>query len=253
MKIARDTVLIFLEQISTTFRNPIWVIIGTIQPITSLALFGPLLNKLSGGPGLQTGNAWQLLVPGLLVQLGLFSTSFVGLAVIGEQKSGFLERMQVTPVSRMALLTGRVLQTVVLLLGQCVVLLLAAVVFGLRAPLAGMILSVFMVATIAVATTSLSYAVALKVKDDFVLSPLLNLVVVPLPLVSGVLLPLTLAPDWLKNLSRLVPFSYLVDASRQAFLGNYGAHQVWQGVVVATTCAGLALVVGTRAFRRVSG
>ncbi|MGF7237936.1 MAG: ABC transporter permease [Frankia sp.] len=177
-----------------TLRNPIWVVIGAVQPVVSLALYGPLLRRLSGGPGLGTGDSWQVLVPGLLVQLGLFTTAFAGLNIIGDQKSGVLARMQVTPVSRFALLAGRLLHTGLLVVGQCGILLLAALGFGLRAPIAGVVLSVVMVTALSVATASLSYALALKVGNEYLLSPLLNLVVVPLPLLSGVLLPLTLAP-----------------------------------------------------------
>jgi ABC-2 type transport system permease protein len=188
----------------------------------------------------------------MLVQLTIFATAFVGLGIIADLKSGVLERMQVTPVSRIALLSGRVLHAVVFLIGQCVLLLLAGLVFGLRAPIGGMVLSVLMMAISGVATTALSYAIALKVRNELVLSPLFNVVVVPLPLVSGVLLPLTLAPGWLKHLSELIPFSYLVDAGRQAFLGNYASHQVWQGMVVATGSALLAFGIGARVFRNVS-
>lgn len=253
MKAAGDTVLVLQEQLRTALRNPLWVLIGAVQPILSLALFGPLLQRLVGGPGLGTGNAWQVLVPGLLVQLSLFSTAFVGLAVIGELKAGILERVQVTAVSRFALLAGRVLQSVVLLLGQCLLLVLAAVAFGLRVSPAGVALSIALILVTAGATTALSYAVALRIRDDFLLAPLLNLVVVPLPLLSGVLLPLTLAPTWLKAASRLIPFSYLVDASRQAFLGYYHAPEIRLAAVVSACYAAVALIAGTHAFRRTGG
>jgi ABC-2 type transport system permease protein len=42
----------------------------------------------------------QVFVPALLVQLGLFGTSFVGFGIIAELRSGVTERLRVTPASR---------------------------------------------------------------------------------------------------------------------------------------------------------
>src|ERR1700735_4180972 len=98
METARDTFLIFRRQMRQSLRNPVWVIIGLTQPILYLALFGPLLTHLTSAPGFQPGNAWQVYVPGLLVQLGLFGSAFVGFSIIAEWRMGVIERMRVTPV-----------------------------------------------------------------------------------------------------------------------------------------------------------
>lgn len=55
------------------------------------------------------------MVPALLVQLALFGTAFVGFGLIAEYRSRVIERMRVTPVSRIALLLGRSLRDVVVL------------------------------------------------------------------------------------------------------------------------------------------
>src|SRR3954454_14331628 len=110
METVRDTLLIFRRQLRLTLRNPVWVVIGLIQPFLYLAFFGPLLKNVAGAPGFPEGSAWQVFVPGLLVQLGLFGTALVGFGIIAEYRAGVIERMRVTPVSRLALLLGRVLR-----------------------------------------------------------------------------------------------------------------------------------------------
>ena len=74
-------------------------------------------------------------MPGLLIQLALFGSTFVGFAIISDWRAGMIERYRVTPVSRVAILAGRVLRDVVMLIVQSIVLILAGVAFGLRAPL----------------------------------------------------------------------------------------------------------------------
>jgi ABC-2 type transport system permease protein len=68
-------------------------------------------------------------------------------------------------------------------------------------------------------------------------------------LLSGLMLPMSLAPGWLDALSHFVPFRYLVDAMRDAYVGAYATPAMLQGVLVAVGLAGLAVTVGTRVFR----
>src|ERR1700689_2941303 len=141
MAFITDALFVFRRQQRLILRVPAFLIIGVLQPILYLALFGPLLTKLpagtlSGGSGTGgTAEAYRFFVPGLLIQLALFGSSFVGFAIISEWRAGVIERCRVTPVSRMALLTGRVLRDVVTLIVQSTVLILAGVGFRLRAPL----------------------------------------------------------------------------------------------------------------------
>jgi ABC-2 type transport system permease protein len=246
----RDTLLIFRRHTRQSLRNPAWVVIGLIQPVLYLAFFGPLLRGVAAAPGFPAGDAWQVFVPGLLVQLGLFGTAFVGFGIIGEWRLGVIERMRVTPVSRLALLLGRVLRDALMLLVQAAVLVLAGVAFGLRAPVGGVLLGLGLVLLLAVGVASLSYAAGLVLKSEDAFAPLLNMITVPVLLLSGILLPMSLAPGWLDALSRLNPFRYVVGGMRAAFLGHYGSGEVLAGLAVATAVAVLAVALGARTFRR---
>ncbi len=136
---ATDTILIFRRQLQLMLRQPAWLIIGLIQPILYLVFFGPLLTKVASGglPGFPAGNSYSFFVPGLLIQLGLFGAAFVGFAIIADWRAGVIERFRVTPVSRLALLSGRVLRDVLTLLVQAIILVLAGLAFGMRAPVGG--------------------------------------------------------------------------------------------------------------------
>jgi ABC-2 type transport system permease protein len=250
METLRDILLIFRHQMRLSLRTPVWVIIGLTQPILYLALFGPLLTGVASSPGFPAGDAWQVFVPGLLVQLGLFGAAFVGFGIIGEMRFGVVERMRVTPVSRLALLLGRVLRDVVVLLVQSVLLVSVGVALGLRAPVTGVLIGLAFVMLLAVSLASLSYATGLLTKREDTFAPLLNMVTVPVLLLSGILLPMSLAPGWLSALSRLNPFRYIVEAIRSAFLGEYATAEIAQGVVVALVLAVVSVSVGVRTFRR---
>lgn len=244
--------LIFQRSMKQSLRNPAWVIIGIVQPVLYLALFGPLLVPIiQSTPGFPPGDAYQVLVPALLVQLGLFGSLFVGFGLISEYRAGVIERMRVTPVSRVALLVGRALKDVVVLVVQGILLTVLALFFGLRAPFGGVVLALVLVAALALAMSSASYALALKLKSEDTLAPVLNTIVLPLLLLSGILLPMTLAPTWLYNLSRVNPFVYVVDAERAIFRGDVGSVAI-VGIVVAVALVVVMVGWGVRTFQRES-
>ncbi|MEU8788742.1 ABC transporter permease [Streptomyces sp. NPDC048643] len=243
-----DTALIFGRYARQTLRSRFAMLFGVLMPLLYLFFFGPLLTGL---PLASRGTSWQVLVPGLLLQLGLFGAAFAGFTIIIEKNLGIVERMRVTPVSRLALLLGRVLRDAAVFVLQAVLLVLAALVMGLRAPLAGILIGFAFVALLTVSLASLSYALALKVSTPQEFGPAVNALTMPSMLLSGLMLPMALAPGWLDVLSHFMPFRYLVDAVRDAYVGSYATAHMLYGVLVALGFATLAVTVGTRVFRRV--
>jgi ABC-2 type transport system permease protein len=247
-----DTVLIFRRQLRLSLRNPAWVIIGLIQPILYLVFFGPLLTQIARGriTGFPGGNAYSFFVPGLLIQLGLFGAAFVGFSIIADWRVGVVERLRVTPVSRLAILTGRLLRDVLTLMVQAVVLILAGLALGMRAPVVGVLIGMAFVGVVAISLAAISYTVGLLTKSEDVLAPMINMVVVPLMLLSGIMLPMTLGPGWLQGIARATPFRYIIDAMRSAFAGHYATTIMLEGVLVSVGLAALCLWTASRVFVR---
>ncbi|MFI9050174.1 ABC transporter permease [Streptomyces sp. NPDC053427] len=245
-----DTALIFGRYARQTLRSRLQMLFGIVMPLLYLVFFGPLLTGLPMSPSGSPGSSWRILVPGLLLQLALFGAAFCGFGIIVEKQYGVVERMRVTPVSRLAMLLGRVLRDAALFVFQAVLLVLAALVMGLRAPLAGILIGFGFVAVLTVALASLSYALALKVNSPQEFGPVINAVTLPSMLLSGLMLPMTLGPQWLDVVSHFVPFRYLVDAVRAAFTGSYASTAMLYGVLVALAFSALSMALCTRAFRR---
>ncbi len=246
-----ETFVIFQRQMRILLRNPVWVFFGLTQPILYLVLFGPLLKSVTGG-GLGGNDSWRIFVPGLLLQLALFGAGFAGFGIIQELREGVIDRQRVTPARRISLIFGRTLGTMVTIGVQGIVLVIVALPFGLHASWSGIVSSLVLICLLALGISAASYAMGLILKDEDSFAPFIQGVSLPLLLLSGVLLPMTLAPAWLRHISQANPLTHVVDATRALFRGDFGNHDVWIGALITLALGVLLAWWGSRTFARQS-
>jgi ABC-2 type transport system permease protein len=244
----RESFIVFRRQLRMNLRNPAWVIIGMTQPALYLLLFAPLLKPLVTQFG--ATNAYTFFVPGLLVQLGIFGAFFAGFSLIGEWREGVIEAERVTPAHRTALLIGRLGRDLLQLLVQALILVVLGYVMGMRASLAGVVVGVGLTLLVGGACAASSNALALTTKSEDVMAPVINMVMMPVLLLSGILLPMTIGPRWLQRASDYMPFRHVVDAVRSAFGGDFGVSSLAWGTGWAALLLVLAVWWGTATFRR---
>lgn len=241
----RDTYLIAMNELRVTMRNPFWSVSGLFQPIIYLLLFAPLLNGVAGMRGFPGGNAIQFFAPGVLIMNAMFSAGFEGFTLRDKLDSGFLERLRVTPISRLALAMGFVLQSVVNLVIQSVVLILCAFFFGLRLDPWGALVLIVLITLIGITMASLSYRLALVIREGGILAGIINTFVLPAMILSGIMLPISFGPPVIQFLGRIDPFYYAVEAARALINGALGATAVWLAfaVFLALSAATLAIFI----------
>jgi ABC-2 type transport system permease protein len=245
MTFFRDTWIIFARSMRLSLRQPLWVLIGLLQPILYLTLFGPLLQNIAATSGFE-GDAWQVFVPGLLVQLGIFGGLFVGFGIIAEWRSGVIDRQLVTPAARTSIIAGRTLRDVVVITVQGIVLVGCAFLLGLRVPAAALVIGLVLVALLGAAFSFISNAIGIATKSEDALAPMVNTLALPILLLSGILLPMNLAPQWLQIASNFNPFKHIVEALRAVYRSDFGNPIVWIGVLLAVVLVILGAWLGSR-------
>jgi ABC-2 type transport system permease protein len=250
MKFFTDLGLLFRRNVIATLRNPIWLMIGLFQPILYLLLFAPLLENLGRIPGFPQGGAYTVFTPGLLVMVALFGTAYAGFGLVDHIRSGLVERYLVTPTSRGAILLSYVLRDILTLIVQSIIVVLIALPLGLKASFLGLLVTFGMMALTGLLMASCSYALALALKKEDSLASVLNTLSAPLLLLSGITLPLTLAPKVIQSIASVNPFAYEVSASRSLFLGDFANTDIIVGIVLLAGFATLAFIWAARSFRR---
>jgi ABC-2 type transport system permease protein len=251
MKTLRDIGLMFKRKMLETLRNPIFIIISLLNPILYLVLFSPLLKKIITVPGISTSGVMNIFVPGLLVIVSFLSGLFVGYNMIDEVRNGVVERFRVTPTSRFALLAGRVLRDLVNTMVVVIFFALLAVPFGFQIHIWGFLLFLIILALLLITTSSFGNALGLILKDEERLSPIVQGINLPVLLLSGMLLPMELAPKWLQNLAHINPAYYAVEAGRLLAAGTINDVKVLYAFLFLVPLAVLTVWWATNAFNKV--
>src|SRR5690348_3165251 len=237
-----DTSIVLERELRPVTRDPFSVVFSMIQPLIFLGLFTPLL---AGVTGASTGASLQAFVPGILVMSCLVGTSMTGSNLQMEMKSGSL--------GRPAQLVGRALKEIVPVLVQALIIVAVTLPFGFRVAPAGLLVGLVLLAVTAVGLGSLSYSLALAVREqEWAFWGVQQTLLFPLLLLAGVLLPLESGPGWMRAAASVNPLHYLVDAERALFSGDVASTTVAAGLGAAVATAVLGVWVGTRAMARAS-
>jgi len=92
--------------------------------------------------------------------------------------------------------------------------------------------------------------VALLVRNENSLGVLMNTGAQPISLLAGVLIPLALAPLWVRDIALWNPFAWATNGMRALFSGHLGDHVVWQGALIISALSMATVLWSSRLFNR---
>lgn len=244
----RDTWNVLTRELKPVVRDPFTLIFSLVQPLVFLGLFAPLLIGQSGMPA---GETLQWFVPGVLVMIVLFGTGATGSNLQYEMMTGSHERTLVAPLSRSSLLVGRALKEIAPIIAQSLIIVVIAMPFGFRVHPVGLIVGLALLAVFGVGLGALSYTLALATKDrEWLFWGVQQTLIFPLMILSGMLLPLDVAPGWMRAVAAVNPLNWVVQAARALLAGELGDIVVLWGWVAALALAAVGLWAGVRAIRK---
>src|SRR6478752_6515641 len=150
----RHTMLFLGYELGNVRRNPVWPLFGILQPVLYLLLFAPLLTGMV--PGGTLVDALRIFTPGAMMMIALFGSLFTGFSMINETRNGVLERLAVSQAWRPAIILGRVMKDMLVLVLQALLVMGVAVLMGLRLPLPALGLMLLLMAATGLFAASLS-------------------------------------------------------------------------------------------------
>src|SRR6202795_709475 len=166
----------------------------------------------SGANGNQ--NYLEYFYPGALIMIVLFTSIFTMMSVIEDRKEGFLLSVLVAPVSRSAIVLGKVLGGTTLATIQGLVFLIFAPLVGVHMSVGTFLLVALTVFLVSFALTALGFAIAWPMDSSQAFHAIINLFLIPMWMLSGALFPLSGASVWMRALMYANPLTYGVEALR---------------------------------------
>jgi ABC-2 type transport system permease protein len=240
-----------IRHLRELWRQPWYVAITLVQPVIWLLLFGALFKRVVEIPGFGGGDYVDFLTPGIVVMTALFTAGWSGMGVIEDLNRGVMDRFLVSPVSRGALIAGRLGQLAITVVIQSAVVIALGLAVGARFPggIVGVAVLVSASVLLAWAVGALSIGLALVARQEETLIGAVQMVVLPATFLSAGLMRESLTPGWVQAVARYNPVNWTVDSGRAAL----GSSTDWG--LVASRLGLLALLalacgwVATRAFR----
>lgn len=176
------------------------------------------LARTGPGDSVKKDVRYQVLVPSYTVMFAFFLVLTVGWLFVSERRQGTLKRLRAAPLTQGEILLGKLLPCFALSVAQGLFLLSAGnVVFGMSwGPQPLWLVAV--VITTSMAATGLALLVASVAQTETQVAIYGTLLVMVLAGVSGCLMPRDLMPERMKELSRVTPHAWALDAYTQLLL-----------------------------------
>ena len=211
------------------------------MPLIFWLLIGTGLSSSFRLPGVESSVSYlEYFFPGTVVLLVLFGAIFSTFSLIDDRNLGFLLGVVVAPVSRGAIVLGKVFGGATLAWLQGMLVLVLAPAAGISLSVETVLAAAGVLALLAIAMTSLGFAFAWKIDSTQGFHAIMNVVLLPMWFLSGAFFPVAGAPPWLEWVMRLNPLSYGTMAFRQVL---YPGMDQSGGVLPSLAMSLLVLVV----------
>ena len=125
-----------------------------------------------------------------------------------------------------------------------------ALIFGLRVPLINVVIALLLLAMMVLIGVSISNMLAILVPDVNVLANVTNGITEPIAILAGILIPISVAPLWVRDAALWNPFAWGSNGMHAVFQGHLGQSVVWEAGVILAVLAAVTVVGSSRLFTR---
>ena len=191
----------------------------------------------------------DFLLPGVLGMTLMFIGVQGGLPIIQQRQAHIIKRLGSTPLPRSMLVLGDVVfRIIVVLLSAALIILVGRLVFNVR--MVGNWLSLCGIVLLgSLVLVNLGYVIAAFVKTQESAMPIVQIVDLPMMILSGTFFPIGSMPAFIEPLVKILPLTYLNDALRQIMVAGTPLYSMTTDIAVLAVWAVVTLAVTIRFFR----
>ena len=239
------------RSVRRTLRQPAQIVPALVFPLFLLAVNSGGLKEVTNLPGFPTDSYLTFAIAVPFIQGALFSTMNSGQALAEDIENGFFNRLALTPLRSVALLSGLLAGAVVLGLLQAVTYLVVGLTAGadLAAGAGGALVIVVLSVTITVAFGTVGLFAALRTGSGEAVQSLFPVFFVFLFLSSQALPRPLIEQDWFRTIATWNPVSYLLEGIRSVVITGWDDTALIRGFGIALVLCVIGIVGASRALR----
>jgi ABC-2 type transport system permease protein len=246
------TIQLYTDPSKTQTTQVVEQVVSQVANGMNVALAGGTeIVKVGKPEQLQSTNISNItyLVPSILamalMQLGVFAA----IPLVEQREKGILKRIGATPLSRWKLVGSNVLLRLMVAAVDAVLILgVGIAVFNIQ--IVGNVLAMAgMVLLGAGAFLALGFMLASFLKTEEQANGVVQVVQMPLMFLSGIFFPFDFMPEFLRNVARLLPLTYLGDGLRQTMVNGTQVAPLPMDVAILGGWLVVCLAVAARSFR----
>ena len=206
-------------------------------------------EKVQGHEKTHEATPFESNVPGYAVMFVLLGTTAAASSLLEERERGTLRKIQTLPISRMSILSGKMLSNFITALFQMLVLFTVGhFVFGmwLGNSVIGLIL---LIISTAFAATGLAMLIASVCKTRAQASGVSLLIVLSMSALGGSWWPLYIVPEWLQNVAHITLTAWSMSAFNDLLIYGEGLSSILSSIGVLSGMGLIFLLLSVRLFR----
>jgi ABC transporter DrrB family efflux protein len=245
----RDSGLIAGRYLRVLRMNPGRLIYPLVQPLVLLVLFVSVFGNLVASRHAAVGAYREFLIPGIIIQNAALTAPTTGLALLRDAGSGLADRFRSLPMSRAAVLIGRLASDSIIYAVQAGLVIAVAFGFGFRVSSgpAGVAGIIAVAVVFGVAFSVVSTWLALLINDAETAERILFFPAIALAFASSAFAPVADLAGWMQPVARVNPVTAAADLIRSLAAGGPAARPL---LLLACWVVVLTVVPGVLAVRR---
>lgn len=220
MSLVRVAFALARREFTRFIRQPQRVIGTVAQPVMFWLFLGAGMGGSFHPPGMGQISYLEYFYPGVMMMMMLFASIFGSITIIEDRDAGFLQGVLVAPVSRLAIVLGKVVGGTAIALIQTLIFTVAAPFLGLHLGPASLVLLIGAFVLSSVGFSALGFLLAWGMRSSSGFHAIMMVFLMPLWMLSGALFPITGAPAWLRAIVLINPVHHALNIVRAPFYAS---------------------------------
>ena len=251
-----EIIAIFNRWNKKLLRQPILIFFNLIQPLVWFLLFTQAFSAIGNIPTfkLLTGTSSYItfFTAAVIIQTITSSALSAGIGVVTDFDSGFMDKMRVAPINKSSILFGRLFSAALTTILQVMIILVIGFALGvtIASGVIGIVIILILAALFGIAWSGISLFIALTTKNQEITLSVGLLTTFPLLFLSASVMPLGLLPDWVQQVAKVNPFTYIAEAFQSLIIKGFVWEKIEYALIAIVIVGAISLGASIMVFRK---